>query len=108
MEIIENGISGFHIDPNDEDSIAQQLVDFYSRCEDEPEYWHTIAQGGLKRVNEKYTWKLYAERMMTFARIYGFWRYVSNLERMETKRYLEMFYSLQFRPLAKQLGSSSA
>ena len=105
MEIIENGISGFHIDPNDEDSIAQQLVDFYSRCEDEPEYWHTIAHGGLKRVHEKYTWKLYAERMMTFARIYGFWRYVSNLERMEAKRYLEMFYSLQFRPLAKQLES---
>ena len=106
MEIIEHGISGFHIDPNDEDSIAKQLADFFNRCEDEPEYWHTIARGGLKRVHEKYTWKLYAERMMTFARIYGFWRYVSNLERMEAKRYLEMFYSLQFRPLAKQLESS--
>jgi sucrose synthase len=106
MEIVEHGISGFHIDPNDEDSIAKQLADFFSRCEDEPEYWHTIARGGLKRVHEKYTWKLYAERMMTFARIYGFWRYVSNLERMEAKRYLEMFYSLQFRPLAKQLESS--
>ena len=106
MEIIEHGISGFHIDPNDEVSIAQQLVDFYSRCENEPDYWHKIAQGGLKRVQEKYTWKLYAERMMTFARIYGFWRYVSNLERMEARRYLEMFYSLQFRPLAKQLESS--
>jgi sucrose synthase len=41
--------------------------------------------------------------MMTFARIYGFWRYVSDLERMETRRYLEMFYSLQYRPLAKSL-----
>ena len=105
MEIIEHGISGFHIDPNNEDSIAQLLVDFFNRCENEPDYWHRIAHGGIARVNEKYTWKLYAERMMTFARIYGFWRYVSNLERMETKRYLEMFYSLQFRPLAKHLES---
>jgi sucrose synthase len=103
MEIIEHCKSGFHIDPNNEDSISQLLVNFFNRCENEPDFWHTIARGGLARVNEKYTWKLYAERMMTFARIYGFWRYVSNLERMETKRYLEMFYSLQFRPLAKNL-----
>ncbi len=103
MEIIEHGISGFHIDPNNEDASARLLVDFFSRSGKEPNYWHKIAHGGIARVNEKYTWKLYAERMMTFARIYGFWRYVSNLERMETKRYLEMFYSLQFRPLAKQL-----
>jgi sucrose synthase len=46
--------------------------------------------------------------MMTFARIYGFWRYVSDLERMETKRYLEMFYALQFRPLAKELESQKS
>ena len=103
MEIIKNGISGFHIDPNNEDSIAQLLVDFFNRCEKEPGHWDNIALGGIERVETKYTWKLYAQRMMTFARIYGFWRYVSDLERMETRRYLEMFYSLQYRPLAKQL-----
>jgi len=103
MEIIEHSISGFHIDPNDEVSIADQLVEFFKRCENDEDYWQKIARGGLKRVQEKYTWKLYAERMMTFARIYGFWRYVSDLERMETKRYLEMFYSLQYRPLARQI-----
>ena len=79
------------------------LVDFFIRCRKETGYWDAIAQGGLARVKAKYTWKLYAERMMTFARIYGFWRYVSNLERLETRRYLEMFYSLQYRPLAKKL-----
>ncbi|MDX1776592.1 MAG: sucrose synthase [Desulfobulbales bacterium] len=103
MEIIENSISGFHIDPNNPDEIARQLVDFFKRCQAEPGYWDKISRGGLARVKAKYTWDLYAERMMTFARIYGFWRYVSNLERMETKRYLEMFYSLQFRPLARAL-----
>lgn len=105
MEIIENGISGFHIDPNNGEIIAQQLVDFFTRCDVDPGYWEKIAQGGIARVKTKYTWELYAERMMTFARIYGFWRYVSDLERMETKRYLEMFYALQFRPLAKELES---
>jgi len=103
MEIIEHGRSGFHINPNYEDAISGLLTDFFSRCRKEPEYWDKIADGGLARVQAKYTWKLYAERMMTFARIYGFWRYVSDLERMETRRYIEMFYSLQYRPLARAL-----
>jgi sucrose synthase len=38
--------------------------------------------------------------MMTLSRVYGFWRYVTDLERSETHRYLEMFYALQYRPLA--------
>jgi sucrose synthase len=36
--------------------------------------------------------------MMTLARIYGFWKYITGVERSETRRYLEMFYSLQLRP----------
>jgi len=104
MEIIENGISGFHIDPNYEDAAARTLALFFTRCAEEPGYWERIARGGIDRVQAKYTWRLYADRMMTFARIYGFWRYVSNLERMETRRYLQMLYSLQFRPLAEKLG----
>ena len=104
MEIIEHGISGFHIDPNYEDRIAEQLAGFLRHCGENPGYWQKIAQGGIDRVQAKYTWKLYAERMMTFARIYGFWRYVSNLERMETRRYLEMLYSLQYRPMARALA----
>ena len=40
---------------------------------------------------------------MTLAKVYGFWRHVSTLERAETQRYLEMFYGLQFKPLAEGL-----
>lgn len=36
---------------------------------------------------------------MTLAGVYGFWKYVSKLERLETRRYLEMFYILKFRDL---------
>ena len=50
-------------------------------------------------IEEKYTWKLYASRLMTLSRIYGFWKYVTNLERDETRRYLEMFYGLMFKKL---------
>lgn len=103
LEIIEDGVSGFHIDPNHGGETVGKIVDFLRRCRDEPQYWENISEGGMQRVNSRYTWGLYAERMMTLSRIYGFWKYVTNLERDETRRYLEMFYGLQYRPLAQNV-----
>lgn len=40
---------------------------------------------------------------MTLTRVYGFWKYVSNLHRREARRYLEMFYTLKFRELVRSL-----
>ena len=103
LEIIEEGKSGFHIDPHHGDTSAQKMADFFKRCRKDPKVWDEISKGALDRVEAKYTWKGYAERLMTLSRIYGFWRHVSDLERRETKRYLEMLYALQFRPLANAL-----
>ena len=103
LEIIENGASGFHIDPNHGDRAAASIAEFFARCRAEPDYWQRISDGAVQRVQRRYTWELYAERMMTLSRIYGFWKYVTNLERDETRRYLQMFYGLQYRPLAEKL-----
>ena len=103
LEIIIDGESGFHIDPNHGDAAAERLLEFFRRCAREPDYWDRLSEGGIQRVEACYTWRLYAERMMTLSRIYGFWKFVTNLERDETRRYLEMFYALQFRPLAEQV-----
>lgn len=97
LEIIEDGVSGFHIDPNDSAQATDRLVTFFRRCAAEPDYWESISAAALRRVAERYTWQHYAERMMTFSRVYGFWKYVTDLERAETERYLEMFYSLGYR-----------
>ncbi len=100
MEIIENGVSGFHIDPNKGDETASLISGFFERLHDDQEYWKTISDGAINRVSNRYTWDLYAERMMTLSRIYGFWKYVTNLDRDETRRYLDLLYGLQFRRLA--------
>jgi sucrose synthase len=100
-EIIQHNRSGFHIDPNNGDAAAESIADFLERCQAQPKEWERISRGALARVEKRYTWKLYAERLMTLSRIYGFWKFVSDLERQETRRYLDMFYHLQFRPLAK-------
>ena len=47
----------------------------------------------------RYTWKIYTERLLTLAGVYGFWKHVSKLERRETRRYLEMFYILKLKDL---------
>jgi sucrose synthase len=103
LEIIEDGRSGFHIDPNHGAQVTDRVADFLDRCAAEPGYWERISEQTLERVRYHYTWDLYAERMMTLSRIYGFWNYVTDLERAETRRYLEMFYALQFRPMAAQV-----
>lgn len=105
-EIIEHGVSGFHIDPNHGEEAADLMAEFMQRCATDPVHWQSLSSGAIARVRSHYTWELYAERMMTLSRIYGFWKYVTNLERDETRRYLEMFYGLQFRPLAQSVGNS--
>ena len=92
------------IDPNHGDQAADIIADFLDRCRQDPEHWTRLSEGGIRRVRDRYTWRLYAQRMMTLSRIYGFWKYVTDLERTETQRYLEMFYGLQFRPLSERLA----
>nr|XP_043619101.1 sucrose synthase 2 [Erigeron canadensis]XP_043619102.1 sucrose synthase 2 [Erigeron canadensis] len=102
-EIIEDGVSGFHINPYHPDNAAVTMVKFFQKCKEEPDYWVKISESGLKRIYERYTWKIYSERLMTLAGVYSFWKYVSKLERRETRRYLEMFYILKFRDLVKSV-----
>ncbi|KZV21560.1 Sucrose synthase 3 isoform 1 [Dorcoceras hygrometricum] len=99
LEIIEDGVSGFHIDPYHSEKTASLMADFFRRCNEDPSYWTKISEAGLQRIQERYTWKIYSERLMTLAGVYSFWKYVSKLERRETRRYLEMFYILKFRDL---------
>ena len=40
--------------------------------------------------------------------MYSFWKYVSKLERRESRRYLEMFYALKLRPLVAKVTIRSA
>ena len=106
LEIIRAGESGFHVDPNDGAAAAAQISEFLQRCEDDPGVWQAIADGAIARVRSRYTWQRYAERMMTLARIYGFWKFVNNLEREETQHYLDMFYHLLYRPLARAVPAA--
>ncbi|MCH5374404.1 MAG: sucrose synthase, partial [Planctomycetes bacterium] len=65
LEIVEDGVSGFHIDPNHGLDAADRMAEFFRRCADDPSHWDALSEGALARVDERYTWRRYAERMMT-------------------------------------------
>ncbi|CAN6468700.1 unnamed protein product [Victoria cruziana] len=102
-EIIKHGKSGFHIDPYHPDAAAELMANFFQKCKTNPGYWYEISAGGLRCIHERYTWRIYSERLMTLAGVYGFWKHVSKLGRLELRRYLEMFYVLKFRELANSV-----
>jgi sucrose synthase len=107
LEIIQDSVSGYHIDPNHGDLAADKIADFFERCAAEPTLWQTLSSGARARIEERYTWKRYAERLLSLTCIYGFWKFATNLEREETNRYLEMFYHLQFKKRAEAMRSAA-
>lgn len=103
LEIVEHGVSGFHIDPLAGKDTAQEMAAFLRRVADDPGEWRRVSEAAMERVEQRYTWKRYADEFLALSHIYGFWRHISSLEREETRRYLEMFYGLMYRPLARRL-----
>jgi len=104
LEIIENDISGYHIDPARPAAATEVIRNFLESCESDPENWKRISDGAIQRVESRYTWRLYANRLLTLSRIYGFWKYITNIERAETRRYLELLYGLLYRTIAAQMS----
>ncbi|KAJ9696556.1 hypothetical protein PVL29_008664 [Vitis rotundifolia] len=53
-EIIEHGVSGFHIDPYHPDQVATTMVDFFEKCKEDPSHWNKISVAGLQRIYERF------------------------------------------------------
>ena len=52
-EIIEHGVSGFHVDPYHPDQMVTLLVNCFEQCQKDPSHWNKISDGGLKRIHER-------------------------------------------------------
>jgi sucrose synthase len=79
------------------------MLAFLRASEADPQEWTRISEAAIRRVEERYNWPLYASRLLELSRVYGFWKFITNIEREETRRYLEMFYALMYRPLAQSV-----
>lgn len=102
-EIIVDGVSGFHIDPYNGDESSKKIADFFEKCKLDSKYWNRISKGGLKRIEECYTWKIYANKVLNMGSIYGFWRQFNAGQKQAKQRYFEMLYNPLFRKLANDV-----
>lgn len=102
-EIIVDGVSGFHIDPNNGDESSNKIADFFETCKRDATYWNKFSTAGLQRINECYTWKIYATKVLNMGCVYNFWRQLNKDQKLAKQTYLQMFYSLLFRKLVKNV-----
>jgi sucrose synthase len=103
LEIVVNNVSGFHIDPVDEEESAQKILDFVRKVQDDEALWKKFSENAIKRVNERYNWGLYAEKLIRLSKLYGFWKFSTDMESGGMKAYLDIIYHMLFKPRAQAL-----
>ncbi len=103
LEIIQDQVNGFYINPTNLAETAQKILDFVQKCDVNPELWQEVSQKAIQRVYSSYTWKIHTTKLLSLARIYGFWNFTSKENREDMLRYIESLFYLIYKPKAKAL-----
>jgi len=103
LEIIQNKVNGFYINPTNLEETADKILEFVLKCEQNPDYWQQISLQAINRVYSTYTWKIHTTKLLSLARIYGFWNFNSKENREDLLRYLETLFYLIYKPRAQAI-----
>ncbi len=103
LEIIQDQVSGFHIDPINGKEATEKILSFIRKFKANPHEWERISKKAIERVDSTYNWELYASQLLSLAKIYGFWKYTTNIEMEEMNAYLDVLYHLLYKPRAKAI-----
>jgi sucrose synthase len=103
LEIIQDGVNGFYINPTNYAETAAKILKFLGQCESNPDYWHQISRQAIARVKDNYTWQLHTTKLLSLARNYGFWNFTSKENREDLLRYVEALFHLIYKPKAQEL-----
>ncbi len=104
LEIIEDGKSGFLINPTDHDSMTEKIYEFIAKSLENPKHWEELSNRGLKRAQTNFTWELYCNRLTRLTKVYGFWRYsTSEFAKSRLTQYCHLLYHLFFITRAKMI-----
>jgi sucrose synthase len=103
-EIIEDGVSGFLIDPHDGESLAEDIERFIRQVIIKPEIWEGVSQAGIKRVLEHFTWAKHCNKLITMTNIFGLWRHTwRKQEQYNSSRYWETLYHRFIKKRSEQI-----
>ncbi|NOX24849.1 MAG: sucrose synthase [Deltaproteobacteria bacterium] len=101
QEIIEDGKSGFLINPTQPEVMVGQINEFWQRVAREPGYWDEMSANGLRRAQTNFTWDLHCRRLTRLTKVYGFWRYsISGSAKSRLAQYCHLLYHLYFKARA--------
>lgn len=103
LEIIQDKLNGFYINPTLLEETADKILAFVTECDRNPKYWQEISLRGIERVYSTYTWKIHSTKLLSLAKIYGFWNFTSQENREDLLRYVESLFYLLYKPRAQQL-----
>ena len=104
QEIIEDGKSGFLINPTDYDSMTEKLYGFIVKSLKNQKHWENLSKRGMKRAQTNFTWELYCNRLTRLTKVYGFWRYsTSEQAKSRLAQYCHLLYHLFFITRANRI-----
>ena len=103
LEIIQDGHSGFHINPTNLDETAQKILHFLDQCDADPQSWQAISDQAIQRIHEQYSWPKHSQQLLRLTKVYSFWNYTNPNGREALHRYLEALFYLLYKPRADDL-----
>ncbi len=105
LEIIEDGVSGFLINPTHQEEMSGRVLEFLTAAADDPKVWQRISKNGMRRAQRHFTWELHCRRLTRLTKVYGFWRYsISNQAKSRLSQYCHLLYHLFFKERARLIG----
>jgi sucrose synthase len=98
-EIVKDGLNGFHIDPFHGAAAADKMADFFEAAKaDGGASWDAVSTAARARVADRYTWPIYARRLLSLAKISGFYRSIMGEEARPRRAYQAALFHLLLRP----------
>ncbi len=103
LEIIQDGINGFHINPTDLAGAAAKILAFLHQCESDAAVWPEISDRAIQHIQAHYNWPAHIQQLLLLTKIYSFWNYIDADSRNALHRYLEALFYLLYKPRAEQI-----
>lgn len=103
LEILDDQENGFHLNPTDLEGTAQKILQFFDKCDTNPEYWQKKSEWMSQRIHNKYNWHSHTSQLLSLAKIYSFWNFVAPENTEARTRYMETLFHLVYKPRAENI-----
>ena len=108
LEIVEDGVSGFLVNPEDIKLLTEPILRFMRQAKSDPKAWEAISEHGVHRAKERYSWRLYAEKIIKCANLYRFWNYSARAEnKKKNKEYCNLLFHRIYKKRVREMENLS-